>query len=1059
MFISSDNEKRPSIFSFVFIIITITLILIAATIIHSINIHRETVNMITKQFNRQQSILAGSVAKQIETFLKYIANDLNRLSVHPDVVKMEPGALGQMRAFHIGIPRKTSLRRLDKEGMMRFICPDEKWRKNLIGRDYSGETYFQQAKKTKDILISGMITNEIGEMRIRVVKPIYMEDEQGKLKFNGIIMGSFDPDTLSLFVSPIVSGNTGYAWLMNEDGIFLSHYEKAFVGQDAFKVRLRKNPDLSYDTINHIQKKMIFGKQGQGRYVTGWHREEKKRTEKFIAYKPVRAFNKNWSIAVCAPVQEVEGSMRKSFRSDQYALGFIIFILIIGGVCSFTVPYRWSRILQREIDIRKQAEAALGESKKFSASLITAMKDGLCVLDKNGVLVDVNPSFCRMTGFSREELVGTGLPHIYWDEELREETEREFQKILSGNFEEFEFTFKRKNGECFPVIVSPSWIRDDKKNVINFLANIKGIEKRKQVENALKASEERLRILIEKIADGIIIADINGMVQFANPAAEVLFDKKADKLVGRAFSFSLATDDTIKIEIHRANGETGVAEMRVVGISWDGNPAYLASLRDITDRMWAAALEVENARLEAAILERKRAEESVKIAYRELNQIFQSAGDGMCVTDRNFNMLKVNKRFEKIFGIRKTDAINKKCYEVFGFDICKTSKCPMTEIFSGEELVQRDVEQEHPEGSQTLSITVTPLRNSDDELIGIIHNLKDLSERFQIEKALAESEARYRTIFENTGIATMIIEENMTISMINQEFENLTGYSKKEIHDKQSWKKFFIRDNLEQMERYHYLRRSNPGNAPRKYETKLIDRNGNLKDVCLTVAMIPETQKSIVSFLNISELRRTKKALQDNLEKLQEVMKDTIEAMALTIEKRDLYTAGHQRHVADLACAIAEEMGLSPERIEGIRMAGIVHDLGKIRVPASILSKPARLTEHEFGIIKDHPQVAYDILKKIDFPWPVAQMVLQHHEKIDGSGYPRGLSDKEILLEAKILTVADVVEAIASHRPYRPALGIEKALEEISQHKGKFYDPQVADACLRLFTEKRFAFD
>ncbi len=475
--------------------------------------------------------------------------------------------------------------------------------------------------------------------------------------------------------------------------------------------------------------------------------------------------------------------------------------------------------------------------------------------------------------------------------------------------------------------------------------------------------------------------------------------------------------------------------------------------------MWAAALEEENTRLEAAILERKRAEESVKIAYRELNQIFQSAGDGMCVTDRDFNMLKVNKRFEKIFGISKEEAINRKCYEVFGFNTSQYAGVPMTEISNGEEFVQRDIEQEHPEGSRMLSITATPLRSSDDKLIGIVHNFKDLSHRLQIEKSLAESEARYRTVFENTGIATMIVEEDMTISMINQEFENLTGYAKEEIHDKKSWKKFFIKDKLEEMKKYHYLRRSDSGNAPRKYETKLIDRNGNIKDVCLTVAMIPETKKSIVSFLNMSELRRTKKALEDNQEKLQEVMKDTIEAMAITIEKRDLYTAGHQRHVADLACAIAEEMGLSSERIEGIRMAGIVHDLGKIRVPASILSKPARLTEHEFGIIKDHPQVAYDILKKIDFPWPVARMVLQHHEKMDGSGYPQGLSGEEILLEARILTVADVVEAIASHRPYRPALGIEKALEEILQNKGKFYDPQVTDACLKLFAEKRFEFD
>ncbi len=180
--------------------------------------------------------------------------------------------------------------------------------------------------------------------------------------------------------------------------------------------------------------------------------------------------------------------------------------------------------------------------------------------------------------------------------------------------------------------------------------------------------------------------------------------------------------------------------------------------------------------------------------------------------------------------------------------------------------------------------------------------------------------------------------------------------------------------------------------------------------------------------------------------------------MSLTVESRDPYTAGHQRRVAGLATAVAEEMSLSRDRIEGIRMAGMIHDIGKISIPAGILSKPGRITEYEFGMIKSHPQVGYDILKQIEFPWPVAQMVYQHHERIDGSGYPQGISGEEILLQAKILGVADVVEAMASHRPYRPALGIEKALEEISQNKGLLYDPDVVYACLKLFKEKRFEF-
>ncbi len=178
-----------------------------------------------------------------------------------------------------------------------------------------------------------------------------------------------------------------------------------------------------------------------------------------------------------------------------------------------------------------------------------------------------------------------------------------------------------------------------------------------------------------------------------------------------------------------------------------------------------------------------------------------------------------------------------------------------------------------------------------------------------------------------------------------------------------------------------------------------------------------------------------------------------------TIEMRDPYTAVHQRRVADLASAIAMEMDLSEDQIHGIRMAGFIHDLGKIYVPIDILNKPGRLTEIEYNLIKTHPRVGYDILKPMGFPWPVAQIVLQHHERMDGSGYPSGLSGEEILLEARILTVSDVVEAMASDRPYKCALGIEKVIEEISKNKGILYDPRVVNACLRLFIEKGFPFD
>lgn len=234
--------------------------------------------------------------------------------------------------------------------------------------------------------------------------------------------------------------------------------------------------------------------------------------------------------------------------------------------------------------------------------------------------------------------------------------------------------------------------------------------------------------------------------------------------------------------------------------------------------------------------------------------------------------------------------------------------------------------------------------------------------------------------------------------------------------------------------------------------------------------------------------QRVEEELRQSYLKSDRALKATVNALVSAVELRDPYTAGHQRRVAQIAYAIASEMGLPEEQIEGTRMAALIHDIGKINVPSEILSKPGRLSDSEFdlvkthpqvghdilnvpaenlsppgrlsqiefSLIKSHPQVGYDVLKDIDFPWPVAEIVLQHHERLDGSGYPQGLSDEEIMLEARVLAVADVVEAMSSHRPYRPARGIDEALEEISQNRGILYDPEVVDACLELLAEKGF---
>ena len=228
----------------------------------------------------------------------------------------------------------------------------------------------------------------------------------------------------------------------------------------------------------------------------------------------------------------------------------------------------------------------------------------------------------------------------------------------------------------------------------------------------------------------------------------------------------------------------------------------------------------------------------------------------------------------------------------------------------------------------------------------------------------------------------------------------------------------------------------------------------------MSLIQIKENEKwhLLAIIRDITKRKQTEERLRQSYRKLEEMIDNTVDILVKIIETRDPYTSGHQKRVSKLSVAITRELGLSEREIELIKISALVHDIGKVNIPTEILSKPDKLAEIEFSLIKTHSRTGHDILMNINFPWAVEEIVLQHHERIDGSGYPRGLKDDEILIEAKIIAVADVVEAMSSHRPYRPALGIDKALEEISQNRGILYDSKVADACLKLFRKKKFKF-
>jgi len=340
--------------------------------------------------------------------------------------------------------------------------------------------------------------------------------------------------------------------------------------------------------------------------------------------------------------------------------------------------------------------------------------------------------------------------------------------------------------------------------------------------------------------------------------------------------------------------------------------------------------------------------------------------------------------------------------------------------------------------------------------------------RRRAERAFYDNRERYRLIAERAADAIWTLDINMRPTYMSSSITRLLGYSVQEAMTKTMEEVFtpqsfefamkVLEEELSIENREHKdLARS------QTLELELIRKDGLVVPVEISYTFLRDAQARPVEILAIardsSERKRGQEEAKRSTERLIRAMEHAIKAMAIIVEMRDPYTAGHQQRVTQLACAIARQMGLSEEQISGLQLAGLIHDIGKVRVPAEILTNPDGLSEPEFMMIKAHPLLGYEILKGIDFPWPVAQIVLQHHERMNGSGYPSGLSDEAIIVEARILAVADVVEAMASHRPYRAALGINKALKEISQNKGVLYDSKAVNACLKLFKGRKFKFE
>ncbi len=579
-----------------------------------------------------------------------------------------------------------------------------------------------------------------------------------------------------------------------------------------------------------------------------------------------------------------------------------------------------------------------------------------------------------------------------------------------------------------------------------------------QLENCYRESNH-LGVMIETAPVIVCMADINGRTTYVNSKFEELTGYSRDEVLGKPwFKLGIVTPSntrallkraaekimgrppsSMEIKIRRKTGEyawvSGIGQL----IRENGKPVGFHMIaNEIT--------EMVNAR----------------------NALIESEQKFRRLADQSPNMIVIRKKNKFIYANKKSEGITGYTIQ----EICN-DKFDINTIIAPEYIsAVKDNETKHQEGydvpplecvlisktGKKINILLyTSLINFEGKR-AVLATVVDITERKKTEELILNAAEEWRTTFDSITDLVSIHDEDGKIIRANKAFAKALNMELKDILGKKC------------CQLVHGLDKP-PSNCPRLKTLKT--KQPTMEEICeprlgmhLQILTSPITKSietnSGVSVVHvardISERKHAEEQRREGIEKLLDTLEATIEAIATTAEIRDPYTAGHQRRVSQLAYAIAKDLGLPENQTQGIRLTGLVHDIGKIYIPAEILTKPGDLIDIERDMIKMHPKIGYDILKRVEFPWPIAETVLQHHERIDGSGYPDGISGEDILLEAKIMAVADVVEAMSSHRPYRPSLSLEKALQEISNNSGICYDQKIVESCVNLFTGDLFKF-
>ncbi|MDM7999357.1 MAG: PAS domain S-box protein [Dehalococcoidia bacterium] len=723
----------------------------------------------------------------------------------------------------------------------------------------------------------------------------------------------------------------------------------------------------------------------------------------------------------------------------------------------------------RNIDERRRARKALEESEGRFRALIEGALDAIAVIDAEGNVKYSSPSVERMSTGSLQGMVGRDFLNRIHPDDLQRAISAfgSLVKSPDGTVTDIELRYRRLDGS-WGVFEARGTNRLHDPKLGGIVFNYRDITDRRQAQQAFQESESRYRILAESVSDVIWSLDIRTKAVFFSPSVTRLLGYTVDearslrmKEVVSPASYKKARTAFLKLsEANGSGSRSSSTRLEVELLRKDGSLVWvdmsLTLLRDPNGQL------TELFGVMRDITQRKKVEEDLRSSEQYFRALIENAWDAIAIVSAEGVMLYESPSSARILGYEPEEIVGKNLVDyVRPEDVAAIADTFRRFRTEPNAIVMVDAGFRHKDGHYVECEGTLQNFLHDAKINGIVANYRDVTDRRRAEEAVRSSEERFRNLVEAASDWVWEVDANGVYTYASPNVQEVLGYSVGEVIGRS------ISDFMPAREASRFSKMFR-AHAAKKEPFAFVESSRLHKDGRIIVM-----ETSGVPFLggdggllgyrgigrDITDRKKVEKELENSLRKVEKTVEAAIQAISHTMETRDPYTTGHQRRVTQLACAIAKEMGMAPWQIDGIRVAGLLHDIGKIAVPTEILSKPGRLSDIEFSMIKAHPKVGFDILKNVEFEWPIARIVVQHHERLDGSGYPFGLRGRDILQESRILAVADVVEAMSSHRPYRPALGIDKALAELVRGEGVLYDPEVVRACSRVIKERGFKFE